>query len=98
MRKENNLMSVLSASILGSVIIMPGFIAFPLSGILLKEGATYMVLAAFTASLMMVGVITLPLEKEYFGIKIAVVRNLIGFFTAIIVSIVIGLVYGEITI
>jgi hypothetical protein len=35
------------AAIIGSVALMPGFIAFPLAGILLENGVAYMVLAAF---------------------------------------------------
>ena len=44
----------------GSVAIMPGFVAFPLCGILLQKGVSYAVLAAFTTSLMLVGVVTFP--------------------------------------
>ena len=50
--------SVFLASLFGSITIMPGFIAFPLSGILLNKGVPYMVLSAFTTTLMMVGVLT----------------------------------------
>ncbi len=39
-----------------------------------------MVLAAFTTTLMMVGVMTYPVEKEYFGAKVTIIRNLISFF------------------
>ena len=55
---ENKFIGVLIGSSLGSVTLMPGFIAFPLAGILLLKGVLYMVLAAFTTTLMMVGVLT----------------------------------------
>ena len=56
--------SVLLASFFGSITLMPGFVAFPLCGLLLSKGIPYMVLSAFTTTLMMVGIITFPIEKE----------------------------------
>jgi len=55
-----------------------------------------MVVAAFTTTLMMVGVVTYPVEKEYFGIKVTVMRNIISFFIALIVAVMIGVFFGEI--
>ncbi|PUU95162.1 hypothetical protein [Halanaerobium sp.] len=80
---------------LGSLAFMPGFVAFPLAGILLEKGVSYTVIAAFTTTLMMVGLVTYPVEKDFFGLKITVIRNLISLVMAIIVSIAIGLFYGE---
>ncbi|MBA7512801.1 hypothetical protein ES705_04809 [subsurface metagenome] len=88
--------SVFLASLFGSITIMPGFIAFPLSGILLNKGVPYMVLSAFTTTLMMVGVLTYPIEKEYFGIKVAIIRNIISFFIALAVAVMTGIFFGEI--
>ncbi|MFW6281763.1 MAG: permease [bacterium] len=79
----------------GSITFMPGFIAFPLAGILLEKGVSYTAVAAFSTTLMMVGIITYPVEKEFFGVKITLVRNIISFIIAIIVSISIGFFYGE---
>jgi uncharacterized membrane protein YraQ (UPF0718 family) len=93
---DNRFTAVALASLLGSVTVMPGFIAFPLAGILLQKGVTYMVIAAFTTTLMMVGVLTVPIEKAYFGLKVTVIRNVISFFIAIAVAIMIGLFFGEI--
>jgi uncharacterized membrane protein YraQ (UPF0718 family) len=80
---------------LGSIAFMPGFVAFPLAGILLEKGVSYTVIAAFTTTLMMVGIVTYPVEKDFFGLKITVIRNTLSLIMAIIVSIVIGLFYGE---
>ena len=93
---SNKFIGVIFASFLGSVTLLPGFIAFPLSGILLKEGVAYMVLAAFTTTLMMVGILTAPIEKAYFGIKVTVIRNVMSLFIALIVTVVIGIFFGEI--
>jgi uncharacterized membrane protein YraQ (UPF0718 family) len=80
----------------GTITMMPGFIAFPLAGILLEKGVSYMNIAAFTTTLMIVGVVTFPIEKEYFGIKVTVLRNIIGFLIAVLVTILVGMFYGEV--
>ena len=83
------------ALVFGSVTIMPGFVAFPLCGILLKKGVSYGVLAAFTNSLMLVGIVTFPVEKAYLGTKTTIIRNLIYFLLSLFVAILIGIVYKE---
>lgn len=93
---SSKFISVLLASFIGSITLMPGFVAFPLSGILLTKGVSYMVLSAFTTTLMMVGIITFPLEKEYFGIKVTIIRNIISFFIALAVAVMTGIFFGEI--
>ena len=93
---DNRFIGVLLGSVIGSITLMPGFIAFPLAGILLKKGVLYMVLSAFTTTLMMVGVLTYPIEKEYLGIKVTIMRNIISFFIALVVAIMTGIFFGEI--
>ena len=93
---ENKYLNTLIAALLGSISIMPGFIAFPLSGILKQNGILYMVISAFTSTLMMVGIITFPVEKEYFGVKVALLRNIISFFIALIVAVITGIAFGEV--
>lgn len=83
------------AALVGSFTIMPGFIAFPLCGILLQHEVTYMVLSSFTTTLMMVGILTYPLEQAYLGHKVTILRNLISFGIAMIVAIITGLFFGE---
>jgi len=92
---SNKFIGMVLASVLGSVTVMPGFIAFPLAGILLKEGVAYMVIAAFTTTLMMVGVFTAPIEKAYFGLRVTIIRNVLSFLIAIAVAVVIGIFFGE---
>jgi len=94
--KDNVFMGVLFASFFGSITIMPGFIAFPLCGILLKKGVLYMVLSAFSTTLMMVGVLTYPIEKEYFGIKVTIIRNIVSLFIGLGVAVMTGIFFGEI--
>jgi len=93
---DNKFIGVLLGSFFGSITLMPGFIAFPLCGILLQKGVLYMVLSAFTTTLMMVGVLTYPIEKEYFGIRVTIIRNVISFFIALVVAVMTGIFFGEI--
>ena len=79
------------AAIIGSITLIPGVISYPLAATLLKQGATYAVVAVFMTTMMMVGIVTMPLEIKYFGKKAAILRNLLNFFAALIIGIFVGL-------
>jgi len=93
---NNKIKGMIAALIIGSFAVFPGFIAFPICGILRDSGVSYMILSAFSTTLMLVGIATYPLEKHYFGRKATIIRNVAGFFMAIIVAIITGILYGEI--
>jgi uncharacterized membrane protein YraQ (UPF0718 family) len=76
----------LIAASLGSVALIPGFIAFPLCAILLKNGVAYSVIAVFITTLMMVGFITLPVEAKFFGWKTSIFRNIVSLLAAIFIG------------
>ena len=92
---ENKSLGLLIAYTLGSISLMPGFIAFPLCGMLLEKGVPYMILSGFSTTLMMVGILTFPVERAYLGTKVAVLRNLIYLVVAVVVTIITGLCFGE---
>ena len=71
---------------IGSISLIPGFIAYPLAGLLRQNGASTDVLAAFITSLMMVGVLTLPIEARFFGWRVSLMRNGLAFVGAVLVS------------
>lgn len=85
-------------SIFGSITILPGFVAFPLSSVLVDKGVSYTAVASFTTTLMLVGIITFPVEKEYFGWKLSLTRNIVSYIICIIISIAVGVFYGELII
>lgn len=89
---ESGWFGVILAAIIGSITLIPGFVAFPTAAILVENGAGYMQIAAFVSTLMMVGVITIPVEIKYFGKKISILRNVLAFFFSFIVALIIGLV------
>jgi uncharacterized membrane protein YraQ (UPF0718 family) len=87
---EGGLAGFSLAAVIGAVSLIPGFVAFPLASVLLKSGASYGVVAVFITTLLMTGVITLPLEAKYFGMRTAVVRNALSFIGAIVIGLIIG--------
>ena len=78
------------AAIVGSITLIPGFVSYPISAALIAKGASYTVIATFMTTLMMVGVVTLPLEIRYFGKKAAISRNVLNFVAALIIGICVG--------
>ncbi|WMJ85635.1 permease [Anaerocolumna sp. MB42-C2] len=89
---ESGWFGTILAAFIGSITLIPGFVAFPTAAILVENGAGYMQIAAFISTLMMVGIITLPVEIKYFGKKISILRNLMAFLFSFIVAFIIGLV------
>jgi uncharacterized membrane protein YraQ (UPF0718 family) len=88
-------LQLIFALILGSIVFVPGFIAFPLAAVLIKSDVPYYVAAAFTSSLMMVGFASLPVEITYFGKSSAWKRNLISLLISLLIALAIGFLYGE---
>lgn len=89
-------LGVAAASVIGAITLIPGIIAFPTAALLVAGGAGYMQIGAFISSLMMVGIVTAPVEIKYFGKKFTVLRNLIALAFSFAVAFVIGTVMGEI--
>ncbi|MEW5784910.1 MAG: permease [Bacillota bacterium] len=83
---------MISASIIGAITLIPAFIAFPLAASLLVQGAGIMQIAVFVSTLMMVGIITAPLEIKYFGRKATLLRNLFSYLFSFVVALVIGVI------
>ena len=82
------------AALVGSITLIPGFISYPIAAGLVQQGASYAVVATFMTTLMMVGVVTLPLEIRYFGRTVAIARNVLNFVAAVIIGLAVGLVLG----
>lgn len=92
---SSSIMGLLVGAIFGSITMMPGFIAYPLSGVFLRQGVSYMVIASFVTTLMMVGIATYPVEKQYFGRRATIVRNVTSLVIALIIAVAVGIFYGE---
>lgn len=89
---DSGWIGVILAAVIGSITLIPGFVAFPTAAVLLENGAGYMQIAAFVSTLMMVGIITIPVEIKYFGKKISIIRNVLAFLFSFVVAYLIGMV------
>lgn len=87
---ESGMLGLAIAAVVGSITLIPGFIAFPLAASLLRAGAGYGQITMFITTLMMVGIVTMPVEAQYFGREATIKRNVFAFFYAIIASIIIA--------
>ncbi len=82
------------SAIVGSITMMPTFVAFSTGDSLLKSGAGYAQVAAMISTLTMVGVITFPMESQYIGKKAAFFRNFMAFLFAFVVAFFVGGIYN----
>ncbi len=91
---DSGYLGVFLAATIGAITLIPGFVAFPLAFMLLQGGAGYMQIGAFVSALMMVGVVTMPVEMKYFGKKMTIYRNLFAFIFSFVVALVIQGVFS----
>lgn len=84
----------LSAALIGSISLLPGFISYPLAGILVKSGVSLSVIAVFITTLKMVGFMTIPIEAKYFGLRTTLLRNALSIIGALIVGAIMAIIFN----
>lgn len=89
---SNAWLSTVFAALIGSITLIPAFVAFPLVGSIVDMGASIMPAVSFLTTLTMVGLVTFNLERKEFGTKFTITRNLLSFGFAILISIMMGVV------
>ncbi|NLA42226.1 MAG: permease [Smithella sp.] len=92
MGSTNTLLSTSISALVGSITLIPAFVAFPLVGSLVDVGASIVPAVAFLTTLTMVGIVTFPLEKKEFGTKFALTRNALSFGFAIVIALTMGVI------
>jgi uncharacterized membrane protein YraQ (UPF0718 family) len=90
--EEAGILATLVASLIGAITLIPSLVAFPLSGSLLRSGATVTTISAFITTSVMVGVVTAPLEMKTLGKKFTLLRNGLGFAAALIIASIMGVI------
>ncbi|MGL5346422.1 MAG: permease [Peptostreptococcaceae bacterium] len=90
MGDSSSFLSTVMAACIGSITLIPAFVAFPLVSSLLDAGAGILPVVAFLTTLTMVGFVTFPLEKKEFGLKFALSRNVLSFGLAILIAVCMG--------
>ncbi len=83
------------AATIGSITLIPGFIAFPLAKAVLDMGAGILQVAVFISTLMMVGVVTAPMEAQFFNRKTVLLRNGLSLLFSFVVAVVLNQVVGR---
>ena len=91
---ESGFLGVFLSSTVGSIVLMPTFVAFSTADTLLKSGAGYSQVGALVSTLTLVGVMTFTLESQYIGKKAAFYRNVIAFLFSFIVAFFMGVFLG----
>ncbi|SHE88326.1 permease [Alkalibacter saccharofermentans] len=89
---SNVLFSTIGSAIVGSITLIPAFVAFPLVGSLVDAGASVVPAVAFLTTLTMVGLVTFSLEKKEFGLKFTFLRNSLSFVFAVSIALLMGVV------
>ncbi|MBN2287596.1 MAG: permease [Tissierellales bacterium] len=89
---EAGFLATIIAALLGAITLIPSLVAFPLAGSLLRSGATVMTISAFITTLVMVGIVTAPLEIKILGKKFTLLRNGLGFMAALLIAGMMGVI------
>lgn len=84
--KDSGFFGVTLSSLIGSITVMPTFVAFSTGSTLLQNGAGISQVSALISTLTLVGIMTYPLEAKYIGKKAAFLRNFIAFLFSFIVA------------
>lgn len=92
--ESSGILGVLLSSVIGSIAIMPTFVAFSTGNTLIQSGAGYAQVSALISTLTMVGLLTYTLESEYIGKKAAFYRNFLAFLFSFIVAAFMGGVFS----
>ena len=92
--ESSSILGVLLSSVIGSIAIMPTFVAFSTGNTLIQSGAGYAQVSALISTLTMVGFLTYTLESEYIGKKAAFYRNFLAFLFSFIVAAFMGGVFN----
>lgn len=89
---EAGLFATITAAVLGSITLIPSLVAFPLAGSLLRSGATVMTISAFITTLVMVGLVTAPMEMKILGKRFTLLRNGLGILAALLIAFLMGVI------
>ncbi len=89
---EAGFFATITAAVIGSLTLIPSLVAFPLAGSLLRSGATVMTISAFITTLVMVGIVTAPMEMKVLGKKFTILRNGLGIIAALLIALLMGVI------
>ena len=83
-------LGIIFSAIIGSITLLPTFVAFSLGNTLLSSGAGYSQVAALISTLTLVGMMTFSMEAKFIGKWAAFLRNFLAFLFSFIVALFVG--------
>lgn len=89
---EAGFTATIVAAVIGAITLIPSLVALPLAGSLLRSGATVTTISVFITTLIMVGVVTAPMEIKALGKKFTILRNGFGFIAALVIASIMGVI------
>lgn len=89
---RSGLRGMMLSAVTGAAALVPVLAVFPVVSQLLDNGAGIAQMAVFISTLTTVGLVTLPLESRYLGIRAALLRNLLFFLFAFATSALLGVI------
>ena len=92
--QESGFLGVLFSNVVGSLVMVPTFVAFSTGNTLLNSGAGYAQVAGLVSTLTLVGLMTFSLESKYIGKKAAFYRNFFAFLFSFVVAFFMGVILG----
>ena len=94
--RENLFLNSIMGGIIGSISAGNPITSYIFGGEMLKQGVSLLVVTAFLITWVTVGLIQLPAESMMLSKKFAIIRNIISFISAIIISIITVFILGVI--
>ena len=74
------------STVAGSISVGQPVVSYIIGGELSGSGISLYAITAFILSFVTLGIIQLPLEYSLFGLRFTVIRNLLSFFFAMVIS------------
>ena len=87
---SSGFLGIIFSAIIGSITLLPTFVAFSLGNTLLSSGAGYSQVAALISTLTLVGMMTFSMEAKFIGKRAAFLRNFLAFLFSFIVALFVG--------
>jgi len=86
---KNNYMDPIIGSFLGSILAGNPITSYIIGGELLSQGISLLAVTSFIVAWVTVGIVTLPAESMLLGKKFSIKRNILAFFSSILVAIIV---------
>ena len=87
---SSGFLGIIFSAIIGSITLLPTFVAFSLGNTLLSSGSGYSQVAALISTLTLVGMMTFSMEAKFIGKWAAFLRNFLAFLFSFIVALFVG--------